>query len=419
MTGDRKFGWDKNKAGVCLYGLDLLPAAGCPVFPVEGESDCHTFWHHGYDAVGAPGAGTYNPARDDAYLEGYPLVIILEPGKGGEAFLQRLSLSKHRASISVASFGGLKDASSVHLDASTDFHAVVERAIAKAEPLDTVLARQPRLDTKRFAVAEEDPGGDEKESATSVLIALAVRAAHPFKSPDELTYASVEHDGTGKPLRCHLALSKAAGAPLFSQTPAGPQPRRPVPGAADAGRPRPLRGRRTPGQHQNGAARRQHLHRFGVQELEGGGGERGRLAAHSGATSAAGAPGRHAAIAGAGGTPQAARFPPILLGARSALARASLFAHPTKPVPPCPLPGASGMLDPPRSGMTAASPSSRRKEKTMTPHQQIDELEAELRNLYLSPRERAEIRAELAGLKHKKAEWDRALDLEIKKWLSA
>ena len=55
----------------------------------------------------------------------------------------------------------------------------------------------------------------------------------------------------------------------------------------------------------------------------------------------------------------------------------------------------------------------------MTPHQQIDELEAELRNLYLSPRERAEIRAELAGLKHKKAEWDRALDLEIKKWLSA
>jgi hypothetical protein len=77
------------------------------------------------------------------------------------------------------------------------------------------------------------------------------------------------------------------------------------------------------------------------------------------------------------------------------------------------------MLDPPRSGMTAASPSSRRKEKTMTPHQQIDELEAELRNLYLSPRERAEIQAELAQLKRKKAEWDRALDLEIKKWLNA
>lgn len=55
----------------------------------------------------------------------------------------------------------------------------------------------------------------------------------------------------------------------------------------------------------------------------------------------------------------------------------------------------------------------------MTPHQQIDELEAELRNLYLSPRERAEIQAELAQLKRKKAEWDRALDLEIKKWLNA
>jgi hypothetical protein len=86
MTGDRKFGWDKNKAGVCLYGLDLLPAAGCPVFLVEGESDCHTFWHHGYDAIGAPGAGTYNPRRDDPYLEGYPLFVLLEPGEGGEAF---------------------------------------------------------------------------------------------------------------------------------------------------------------------------------------------------------------------------------------------------------------------------------------------------------------------------------------------
>lgn len=51
----------------------------------------------------------------------------------------------------------------------------------------------------------------------------------------------------------------------------------------------------------------------------------------------------------------------------------------------------------------------------MTPHEQIDELEAELRSLVLSPRERTQMHAELAGLKRQKAEWDQAVEREIRK----
>ena len=101
--------WDKNsEAGTCLYGLDQLPKRGCPVFLVEGESDCHTLWGEGWDAVGVPGANSFNPERDDDELEGLDVIALIEPDGGGAALLERLSRSRLRSAIRAVRFGDVR-----------------------------------------------------------------------------------------------------------------------------------------------------------------------------------------------------------------------------------------------------------------------------------------------------------------------
>src|SRR5262249_13352709 len=64
LNGDR-FSWRKGSKA-CLYGLNRLDdarSAGYAVL-VEGESDCHTLWLHGFPALGLPGNRTWAEARD-------------------------------------------------------------------------------------------------------------------------------------------------------------------------------------------------------------------------------------------------------------------------------------------------------------------------------------------------------------------
>jgi hypothetical protein len=142
-----RFVWAPPKtARPILYGLDQLPAKGCPLPVVEGESDAHTFWFHEFDAIAVPGAANYKPNRDDPELEGYDLIVFFEDDEGGRALLKALSKSKLRASIRVARLEGFKDVSDVHLRARGRFADVVNAAIAAAEPLDELLKRTPELD---------------------------------------------------------------------------------------------------------------------------------------------------------------------------------------------------------------------------------------------------------------------------------
>jgi putative DNA primase/helicase len=55
---------------------------------VEGESDCHTLWHHGIPALGIPGAGNWREQRDAENLSDFGRIfVVIEPDKGGEAVL--------------------------------------------------------------------------------------------------------------------------------------------------------------------------------------------------------------------------------------------------------------------------------------------------------------------------------------------
>lgn len=92
--GDNRFRWRKGSKPV-LYGLwrmHLIREAGYVVL-VEGESDCHTLWHHGIEALVVPGASNWK-AEWAAHLEGVGKVYaVIEPDAGGEAFREKLTAS--------------------------------------------------------------------------------------------------------------------------------------------------------------------------------------------------------------------------------------------------------------------------------------------------------------------------------------
>jgi hypothetical protein len=70
---DDCFRWKKCST-TTLYGiwrLSLARERGSVVL-VEGESDCHTLWYHDVPAIGLPGAGTWNEAREADHLDGTP-----------------------------------------------------------------------------------------------------------------------------------------------------------------------------------------------------------------------------------------------------------------------------------------------------------------------------------------------------------
>lgn len=125
-SGDNRFRW-KSGDKPCLYGLSRLSAAlqvGYVVL-VEGESDCHTLWHHGIPAIGLPGAANWNEQRDAPHLADVPVIyVILEPDRGGEAVRRWLSASAIRERVRLVTLDGAGDPSELYLQ---DPEAFVER----------------------------------------------------------------------------------------------------------------------------------------------------------------------------------------------------------------------------------------------------------------------------------------------------
>jgi hypothetical protein len=150
-AGDNRFRW-RNGSKPLLYGLwRLRPEASLVI--VEGESDCHTLWHHGINALGLPGAGMWNESRDARHLSGFSTIhIVVEPDQGGEAMLHWISQSGLRDRMHLVRLPWFKDPSEMHV-ADPDLFA--ERwllAQANAIPWTEEMARQK--DTSRAAAWE-------------------------------------------------------------------------------------------------------------------------------------------------------------------------------------------------------------------------------------------------------------------------
>ncbi len=114
--GDDRFRWRKGSRPT-LYGfwrLNCIREAGYVVL-VEGESDCHTLWHHGIEALGVPGAANWKEEWAQA-LDGIEKIYALvEPDEGGRVFEEKLSASSIRERLHLVELEDAKDASELHL----------------------------------------------------------------------------------------------------------------------------------------------------------------------------------------------------------------------------------------------------------------------------------------------------------------
>ena len=92
-NGDNRFRWQKGNKPF-LYGLWRLKPGISSIFLVEGESDCHTLWFHNYDALGLPGADSWNEDRDAPHFKDIAKIFVVdEEDQGSDTLKKRLSRS--------------------------------------------------------------------------------------------------------------------------------------------------------------------------------------------------------------------------------------------------------------------------------------------------------------------------------------
>jgi hypothetical protein len=157
---DDRMLWDRQPEGrgTILYGLDRLNGSG-QVILVEGESDAQTLWLYGFAALGVPGAGNFNPERDDGHHEGCEIIAFMERDEGGKTLITRLGASTHRARVKIAMLHPFKDVSKMHVACPERFRARLYAAIARAVPLERILEQIPEFDERAKLVRPGLPAG--------------------------------------------------------------------------------------------------------------------------------------------------------------------------------------------------------------------------------------------------------------------
>jgi hypothetical protein len=184
--------WDRReeKLGGLLYGLDHLPAKGCPILLVDDEAFCHLLWHHGFDAVAVAGAAGYFPKRDDPELAGFQVTVLAPPAaqtERREALLQRLARSQHRRTIKVAEIECYADLLALHRHDGDGFTRILGAAVAAAVPLAEVAPRSEEPN----GTASGDRPAERDGTIADRLVTLAQRDGIFFAAPDESAWADV------------------------------------------------------------------------------------------------------------------------------------------------------------------------------------------------------------------------------------
>lgn len=143
------------------YGLWRLGAGG-ELFLVEGESNCWTLWHHGYPALGLPGASTARQVLHADALEGVSRVWVhLDPGRSGEEFLRgvcaALAYCRYRGEALVMDSGAWKDPSDIHVADPVGFDAAWAGRMREAAPLSPEWWVAPQALRRLLGEALRDP----------------------------------------------------------------------------------------------------------------------------------------------------------------------------------------------------------------------------------------------------------------------
>lgn len=132
--GKDKFRWKKGSKP-SLYGLNRLDRNQKEVVLVEGESDCHTLWYHGINALGLPGATMWKESRDASSFDSFDTIyLVLEADQGGVAVLNWLKNSRIRDKTRIVSLGKYKDPSAMHVADPEKFKVLWGQIINSAFP---------------------------------------------------------------------------------------------------------------------------------------------------------------------------------------------------------------------------------------------------------------------------------------------
>jgi uncharacterized protein (DUF927 family)/ribosomal protein L37AE/L43A len=149
-----RFSWSKGSK-VNLYGLwrmQEIRSTGYVVL-VEGESDTHTLWYHGFSALGVPGASTFQPAWTE-YVKGLKVYVYIEPDISGETMYKKtfgaLSEGGFEGEAYQISIQGYKDPSDLHIADPDNFKERWKTVLKMAQPVD--------LNELKVKVEETVPG---------------------------------------------------------------------------------------------------------------------------------------------------------------------------------------------------------------------------------------------------------------------
>jgi hypothetical protein len=112
LSGRKRFIWRKGDR-VQPYGLWRLDRSWGAVVLCEGESDAQTFWFHGVQALGVPGAASWQ-AEWAEYVKDLTVYVWQEPDQGGETFSARVGASLPDCRI-LTPPDGRKDISECHI----------------------------------------------------------------------------------------------------------------------------------------------------------------------------------------------------------------------------------------------------------------------------------------------------------------
>ncbi len=147
LEGAQRFR-SRTRSKMTFYGLDRLKDAQAHGFivVVEGESDAHTLWYHGYPAVGVPGASSFK-SEWLPHLDHIPTIyLVIEPDAGGDQMLGWIAKQPAAFTdrVRLVRLAEHKDPSALHVDDPDSFQSRFDAALERAEPWATYEKRQRR-----------------------------------------------------------------------------------------------------------------------------------------------------------------------------------------------------------------------------------------------------------------------------------
>ncbi|SET46294.1 Uncharcterized protein, DUF927 family [Natronincola peptidivorans] len=147
-----RFSWARGSK-VSLYGLWQLDKARSVgrVLLMEGESDCHTLWHHNIEEVlGVPGAATFHGDWVEM-LEGLDVYIHHEGDIGGDTFFNKICKTLEEKNFPGKVYKiqcislGVKDPSDLHIKDPASFQVNWQRIMSGAEEISLTSLQEESL----------------------------------------------------------------------------------------------------------------------------------------------------------------------------------------------------------------------------------------------------------------------------------